>query len=380
MRVLVNMLSTTNYSGRHVMMGHLRNLVPWTRGEHEYVILYHNQNRQIRSDLGDNVQWVQCPDSTAGWLGRTLWEYRKLHKLAQQHRIDFIWTPSGSITPSLPVPQISYAMNPWALVPELNHRGLDAVKAIAQRYAYKKAVNESAMMLYLSEFMRQAYRKNAGRAENASEVVYTGLDDELFEQAKAMRSVKKNKWQILSVSVMAPHKGVETLLEAVAKLHKEQQLPVELLLVGAWPDAGYASEMRRLTAKLGIIDSVLFKGHASVAGLHRYYAEARVFCLMSRCESFGIPAVEAQAFGTPVVSSNCCAIPEVCGAGGLFPEPGDVDATADALMLMLNDDDRWHELSIAAMANADRFRWEQCTRPLMKMFDVIGREGNANVR
>jgi len=371
MRALVNMLSTTNYSGRHVMMGHLRNLVPWTRGEHEYVILYHHQNRQIRCDLGDSVQWVQCPDSTVGWLGRTLWEHRHLSGLTREHRIDFIWTPSGSITPSLPVPQISYAMNPWALAPELHHRGLDALKAAAQRYAYIKAVNESAMMLYLSEFMRQAYRKNAGEAENASEVVYTGLDDELFERAKAMRPMKKNRWQILSVSAMAPHKGVETLLGAVASLLHEYKLPVELLLVGAWPDSEYEDNMHALTTRLGIDDAVTFKGHASVDDLHRHYAEARVFCLMSRCESFGIPAVEAQAFGTPVVSSNCCAIPEVCGAGGLFPDPGDIDATAAVLAQLLTDEECWQTVAEAARVNAERFRWEQCTRPLMKMFDVI---------
>ena len=371
MRVLVNMLSTTNYSGRHVMMGHLRNIVPWTQGEHEFVILYHERNRHICCDLGDSVQWIQCPASTTGWFGRMLWESRNLNKLVQQYRIDFIWTPAGSITPALAVPQISYAMNPWALVPDLNLKSLNAVKAIAQRYGYKKAVNKSAMMLYLSEFMRQAYRKNAGCTENASEVVYTGLDDELFERAEAMRSVEKNRWQILSVSAMAPHKGVETLLSAVAKLLHEHKLPVELLLVGAWPDTQYESDMRNLAEQLGLTDAVSFKGHASVSELHRYYAEARVFCLMSWCESFGIPAVEAQAFGTPVVSSNCCAIPEVCGRGGIFPDPGDAEATAEALAQLLTDEEHWQTMSQAARVNAGRFHWEQCSRPLLKMFDVI---------
>ncbi|PIP03091.1 MAG: hypothetical protein COX55_01685, partial [Zetaproteobacteria bacterium CG23_combo_of_CG06-09_8_20_14_all_54_7] len=181
MRVLVNMLSTTNYSGRHVMIGHLRSLVPWTQGEHTYLVIYHAGNRHIRSDLGDSVEWLECPDKTTGWFGRMLWERKHLGALARQHAIDFIWTPSGSITPGLPVPQISYAMNPWSLVPELKLKGIDALKAAIQRYGYRKAVKDAAMMLYLSGFMRQAYRKNAGLNEQASEVVYTGLDDLLFE-------------------------------------------------------------------------------------------------------------------------------------------------------------------------------------------------------
>jgi len=371
MRVLVNMLSTTNYSGRHVMMGHLRNLVPWTEGEHEYVILYHEQNRHIRTHLGESVTWLECPEKTADWFGRMLWERRNLNRLALDENVDFIWTPSGSVTPGLSVPQISYAMNPWSLVPELKLKGIDALKAAAQRYGYKKAVKDAAMMLYLSEFMRQAYRKNAGTSEQASEVVYTGLDDLLFERAEILRSVKRNRWQILSVSAMAPHKGVETLLRAVDKLVHEYKLPVELLLVGAWPDAGYEEQMHALTTSLGLDGIVSFKGHASVEDLHRHYAEARVFCLMSWCESFGIPAVEAQAFGTPVVSSDCCAIPEVCGEGGVFPAPGDVDATAGALAGLLSDEASWQQLSEAARSNAGRFHWQRCTRPLMQMFDVI---------
>jgi len=375
MRVLVNMLSTTNYSGRHVMIGHLRLLVAWTSGEHEYLILYHSQNKQVCCELGDSVQWLECPVSTSGWLGRTLWERKHLNGVVQQQQIDFVWTPSGSITPGLSVPQISYAMNPWALVPDLKHKGMDALKAIAQRFGYKKAVKESAMMLYLSEFMRQSYWQNAKGSDRASEVIYTGLDDVLFTCAETMQSVQKKQWQILSVSAMAPHKGVETLLHAVAQLKNDKKLPVELLLVGAWPDAGYKSKMRELVLSLGISEIVTFKGHATVEELHRHYAEAKVFSLMSWCESFGIPAVEAQAFGTPVVSSNCCAIPEVCGKGGIFPAPGDVAATAEALAQLLTDQDAWQHLSEAARENARRFHWAECTRPLMRMFDVIAGKG-----
>jgi len=371
MRVLVNLLSTTNYSGRHVMFGHLRNLAPWTLGEHEYVILYHQGNSHIHCDLGQNVAWVQCPDQTMSWFGRSLWERFRLPKLLLEQRIDFIWTPSGTVSPALALPQISYAMNPWALVPEVKHKGVEHIKASMQRSGYSTAVKDAAMMLFLSDYMRQAYRQNSGLIEKASEVVYCGLDDELFTRAGRMHAVPKSAWQILSVSVMAPHKGVETLLKAVEKLITAYKLPAQLKLVGAWPDASYEQEMRALTQSLGIADAVTFIGHVSVDDLYQCYAEAKVFSLMSWCESFGIPAAEAQAFGTPVVSSNCCAIPEVCGDGGIYPEPGDEQAAAAALASLLTDEAAWQAKSDAARVNSERYRWKTCSRPLLKMFDVV---------
>ena len=166
---------------------------------------------------------------------------------------------------------------------------------------------------------------------------------------------------------MAPHKGVETLLHAFARLRQRHGLDARLHLVGGWPDATYAAAMRRLAADLDINAHLTITGFVSRQALFEHYAKASVFCLMSRCESFGIPAVEAQAFGTPVISSNCCAIPEVCGDGGIYPQAGDAAGTADALRRVLTDRDTWRQLSVAARQNAARYTYDQTARPLMRM-------------
>ena len=89
---------------------------------------------------------------------------------------------------------------------------------------------------------------------------------------------------------------------------------------------------------------------------------------MSRCESFGIPAIEAQLFGTPVVCSTACAVPEICGEGGLFCEPDDIPGIAEALESLLSDANAWNDASEQARRNADRFRWQTCSQPLVKLF------------
>jgi len=372
MRVLVNALSVTNLSGRHVLLGHLSRLAEWTNGQHDYFVLYHKANKDICRDLGDNVKWIECSWYTRHWLTRTLWERTLLSSKASGLHMDLLFTPSGTAVPRLSIPQITFAQNPWCLVPEVQKKPLEKIKAALQRKVYKEAMRVSTMMIFNSEFMRQAYRKNAGFNEKASEIIYQAIDEETHKAAKRHRkSVQKKPGQILSVSVMAPHKGVATLVRAVHLLRKFQEINVNLVLIGAWPDHGYEKKVRNLVNKFGLEQEVAFKGHVSREELYRHYAESKLFCLMSWCESFGIPAAEAQAFGTPVISSNCCAIPEVCGNGGVYPEPGDFQSVAAQTTRSLTDDNAWEQLSKAAIRNAAKYRWDLCSKPLMRMFVVI---------
>jgi len=273
--------------------------------------------------------------------------------------------------PTLDIPQVCFAQNPWCLVEDLPRRSAEKLKASLQRRAYRQAMRTARLMVFNSEYMRRAYRENAGFEERSSLVVYPAVSEETHAAARAARCrVSRNPMKIVSVSAMAPHKGADTLVRAVAEVRTKYAVPAELSLVGSWPDREYEAKVRALAAELSVEDTVTFHGYTPQDELHRHYAEARAFCLMSRCESFGIPAVEAQSFGTPVVSSNCCAIPEVCGRGGLYPEPGDVRGTAKALARLLGDGTTWEELSRSAVENAAKYKYDLTSRPLMRMFEI----------
>ena len=361
-KLLVNALSATNPSGACVLRGHVGQLADALRGRVRIVVLGRADMAGLRAELGDRVDWEFAPAATRGWLFRVAWERAQLGRILKKHGAGLYFTPSG-IAAHVPagVRQIVFCQNPWALVPAARRRR-DFAKAGLQRRAYRRTMRAADVMVFNSRYMQAAYRANAGREEKRGLVVYQAAEDATRARAAAA-DVPRQPNQILCVSVMGPHKNVETLVRALREVRAACP-DAHLLLAGSWPDPAYERNVRRLVAALGLGAAVEFAGFVARERLDRLYAESRVFCLMSRCESFGIPALEAQLFGTPVVSSAVCAIPEICGAGGWFRAPDDVAGVAAALRTLLADEAEWQRLSAAARANAARFAWRECSRPL----------------
>ena len=373
MRILVNGLSIGAPSGRHVLYGHVRQLARWSESEHEWLVL-HRSGEELPADLRlPNVQTEAAPEKCRNWLRRSMWESTELPRLMRREGIGLYFTPNGMILPRSPVPQASLAQNPWCLTPSIHRTAVERGKARLQRAAYRRAYTGADLMVFNSEHMQDLYRRNADdRSPKRVCIAYQGIDDATHEAA-ARCSIDRDEYTIVSVSVMAHWKGAETLVAAV-KLLLDRDVPARLRLVGPWPDAGYEGMVRGRIRELGLDGVVEITGMVPVEDLRAAYAGAKVFCLMSRCESFGIPAVEAQAFGTPVVGSNVCAMPEVGGSGGVYGPPDDVETTANHLQRLLTDADHWSRLSEAARDNAAKYRWSECSRPLLSLFEIGGAE------
>jgi len=373
-KLLVNALSVTNPSGRHVLLGHLNRLAESLPETCRLVLVCRREMEAFRKGFHHQAEWEWAPAYTHCWWGRALWERLHLKCLAKRYDAVAYFTPSGVAAHALGIPQLVFAQNPWALVPSARRRR-DAPKAWLQRRAYRRAMRVADVMIFNSLYMQQAYRENAGVRERRGLVVFQAIDESSRARAAASTQVPRQPFQVLSVSVMAPHKNIETLVRAFQRVHQTHP-QARLILAGSWPDAGYEKRIRDEVRVLGLDDAVEFTGFVSRERLDQLYAESRIFCLMSRCESFGIPAIESQLFGTPVVSSTVCAIPEICGEGGRFCDPDDVPSIATALQALMSDDDEWQRLSGLARKNAERFTWEECSQPLIDLIAEYVKESD----
>jgi glycosyltransferase involved in cell wall biosynthesis len=92
-------------------------------------------------------------------------------------------------------------------------------------------------------------------------------------------------------------------------------------------------------------------------------------------EGFGLPVAEALACGTPVLTSNVSALPEVAGDAALLVEPEDVRALADGLQRLVEDEALRARLSKAGRTRAPLFTWEGTARKTAQALLSAGQDG-----
>ena len=162
------------------------------------------------------------------------------------------------------------------------------------------------------------------------EVIPVGIDPDVFTPPPPGRP-RQTDSIVVTTSADVPLKGLVHLLEAVAKLRTER--PVRLTVVGTARPGGPAETA---LDRLGIRDAVRFTGPLPEADLVTLLQTATVAAIPSLYEGFSLPAVEAMACGTPLVTTDAGALPEVVGThAGLRVPAGDVDELTAALRLVL---------------------------------------------
>lgn len=368
-RLLVDGLSVNNLSGRYVLLGHLTNLVKSRAGDLRVRLVTHQGNADWREVMPDGVDFDVVSLATGDWRRRWWWAQRHAARYADRHGIDLVFSPSGMMGFGWQRPQVVLAQNPWPLVRELHRSSADSLRAWLQRRGFAAAQRRARRMVFNSRFMADLYGAQFGAPTPSATVAYQGLDDDLLARGRlAPGHWSERAAEVLCVSVMARHKNVEALVRVIQRL-AEQGVGACLHLVGGWPDPTYRQEIDALVGSLLLGERVTIHGHVSLDELHRLYGQVRAYALLSRCESFGIPALEAQAFSTPALVATGTAAPEIVGAGGAAVGPDAVVDAAQHLGRWLTDAQAWAVASAAARANAERFRWEEVSRPLIAALD-----------
>ncbi len=155
-------------------------------------------------------------------------------------------------------------------------------------------------------------------------VIPNGIDYDAIRSACA--KYPKVPGRILFVGRLEKMKGVDVLLNAFLKLKIENaKSKITLHVVG---DGSQHASLQNLARELGIADYVSFKGYLRAPEVYREYAEAEVFCGLSRSEALGNVFLEAQAAGCSVIATHVGGISETVqhDTTGLLVPPDDIEA------------------------------------------------------
>jgi glycosyltransferase involved in cell wall biosynthesis len=96
--------------------------------------------------------------------------------------------------------------------------------------------------------------------------------------------------------------------------------------------------------------------------LRQKYESADILAFTSTYEGFGMPILEAQAIGRPVITSRILSMPEVAGEAALLVDPYDVEAIRQGVLRIIAEDELREQLVIKGFANVERFNPDRIAR------------------
>ncbi len=158
------------------------------------------------------------------------------------------------------------------------------------------------------------------------------------------------------------------MIEAFSLL-KETRLKLVIVGKKGW----LYEQILEQSHKLGIANRVIFAGFVPDEDLTSLIKSSRAYVLPSLYEGFGMPVIEAQAVGTPVVVSKISSLPEVTGESGIYiDDPNSVESIRSALekVMALSPKERIRIIK-EGKENAKRFDWDISAQKIISILKNI---------
>lgn len=211
----------------------------------------------------------------------------------------------------------------------------------------KRACHRAAKILTVSEFTRTQIVAWSG--VSPGKVFNVGCGVDTAYQPDGGRYELPFSY-LLCVSNRKRHKNECRVLEAFATADIDRRMH---LVFTASP----TGDLSRLIERLQLRERVSFVGLVPEAELPSLYRGAKALVFPSLYEGFALPVLEAMACGTPVVTSNVAAMPEVAADAALLVDPTSVEQIAKAMERIVCDDSLRAQLREKGKKRADRFSW-----------------------
>ncbi len=308
--------------------------------------------------LGEVVRVVEPPARLPGLAGE-FWEQVQLPKAVRDN--ECLWSladtgPLGSLRQVVTIHDLSMLDHPEWYSSQLR---------LWYRFLLPRLARRAEAILTVSEYSKRSIVRKLGVPDSKVTAIPNGVNLRQFHPCDptAIRAkYELPERYILFVGSLEPRKNLDRLLLAWSRLTEFQ----DIQLVIAGPPAGAAMARssirpRRRTRFLGFVPD---------DDLPALYAGALLFIMPSLYEGFGLAVLEAMACGTPVITSQVGALPEVAGDAIMPIDPTSVEGMTEAIRKLVLEDDRRAVLRRKGLERACLFSWERSAQQVRSILST----------
>ncbi len=248
---------------------------------------------------------------------------------------------------------------------------------VYMRWSIRNSCRWASRIIAVSENTKRDLMRLYGVPEEKITVVYEGVggrelrikNKELGSNPGRLSSVSNipsSKPYFLFIGRIEARKNVARMIEALDLFKKKCGTNHQLVLAGK-PGYGY-ERIKNQELRIKHIDNVINVGYVSEEEKWELLRNADGFLFPSLYEGFGLPVLEAQSVGVPVLTSDTSSLPEVSGAdSAVLVDPLSVEDIARGIEKIALDSDFRSAIIENGQENVRRFSWEKCAKEVSEI-------------
>lgn len=315
--------------------------------------------------------------SLAGPSSYPVWEQIQLPRMAQNAKIDLLHCTSNTAPVSCKVPLVVTIHDIIYLEKWMLNSGTwyQRFGSVYRRWNVPAIAKKASIIITVSDFERERIieglripAKTVRTVYNACGTHFNAQRNETVLQA-FKEKMKLPERFVLFLGNTDPKKNLPNVMKALGILQQKGQLDFTLVM----PDFGKEHLQAMLNAQGNpqLMQHIMLTGYIPNQELPSLYKLAELFLYPSLRESFGIPILEAMACGTPLITSNTSAMPEVAGKQALLIDPTQPEDIADMIHKVLTDNGLRNSSIAYGIERAAQFSWDKTAQQVVDIYNEV---------
>jgi glycosyltransferase involved in cell wall biosynthesis len=336
-------------------------------------ILFFDRPYDSRFIFGKNVTPVVLGPPARHPLLFLVWFEWSIRRALKKHKVDLFFSPDGYLSLLTNTPQVG-------VIHDINFehypKDLPFTARHYLRTFFPKFARKAAHVVTVSEYSRQDIIQTYGISpEKVSAFWNSASDDfrplEANDQLLIRKKYTNGKPYFLFVGTIHPRKNIARLIEAFCAFKQETNSDVQLVIVGVplWGNFGFTAPPKEIETQIH------FTGRLSQQDLSHVMAAAKLFVYVPYFEGFGIPLVEAMKCGTPILSGDKTALPEVGGDAVVYCDPFDTTSIVAQMVALHNDQAALDMLGAKGLERSKLFSWDNTAKEIYRVIEEASYEG-----